>query len=125
MRHEQKVLPTYLPACLPAYLNNSMEQRPFWKASISKARQKITFILCSLKDRGHFHNYQLSLSWARSISSTHFHCVSYRFVLILFSQLHLGLSNDLLQVSTKYLCISPPYVLYALRISFICIRQSE
>jgi len=29
MRHEQKVLPTYLPACPPAYLNNSMEQRPF------------------------------------------------------------------------------------------------
>lgn len=48
---------------------------------------------------------QLSLFWARSISSMPFHCISYRSILILFSQLHHGVPNDLLQVSTKYLYV--------------------
>lgn len=50
--------------------------------------------------------YQLSLSWTRSILSTSLRCISYRSIVILFYQLHLGLPNDLLQVSTKTLCVT-------------------
>jgi hypothetical protein len=70
-----------------------MERGPSWEANWSAASQEFSHILWNTALTSARH---LSLSWASSIQSTHPHHTSQRSILILSSDLRLGLSSGLL-----------------------------
>jgi len=88
----------FLILCFLSILTYSMEQSPSWDANwyLQLVKKFSAFygtrrFITALTSARH-----LSLSWARSIQSTHPHSISRRSILILSSHLRLGLPSGLL-----------------------------
>ena len=99
-------------------LADSMEQSPSWETERFSASQEIPRTSAR----------HLSLSWASSIQSIPPHPTSWRFILILSSQLRLGLLSGLFSLTfpnQNPLYASPPYALHALPIAFSILSPKQ
>jgi hypothetical protein len=123
--YAQKFTFTYL-------LTHYMEQSPSWEANRSSVGQEIPYIF--METEGPLPHSQvparhLSLFWASSIQSVPPHPTSWRAILILFSNLCLGLLSGLFPSGYPIkpcICVSsPPYALHATPISLFSIQLPE
>jgi hypothetical protein len=85
---------------------NSMEQSPSWEANMISATQEIPCNLWNLE--AHYHNHKSPPPvpiLKPDQSSSYPHPTSWRFILILYSHLCLGLQSDITHVWYYYICV--------------------
>jgi hypothetical protein len=120
-----------LLTCLLIYLRTySMEHSPSWEANRFSASQEIPGILWNPNVRYRIHKSPLSVPILSQLDSVHTpHPTSWRSILILSYQLHLGLPSGLFPsgfpIEALYTPLLSPYVLHASPISFFSILSPE
>jgi len=110
--------------------DNSMEQSPSWEANQFSASQEILRILWNPKVHCRIHKCPPSVSILRQIDPVHTpNSTSWRFILMLASNLRLGLRSGFFPSSfptkIQYTPLLSPYALYAPPISFFSILSPE
>ena len=108
------------------HITYSMVQSPSWEANWFAASQEIPRILWNRRFITALTSvFHLSLTWASPIQSTYPHPTSWRYILIIYTHLRLGLPSGLFPsgfpTKNLYIPLSYPYLPHAQPISFFSI----